>query len=339
VPVQSLKKFIPADKLWPINDVWDYHAGGGKFMNMDIFNTAMNARYGQPQTLDDYLRKAQAMAYDGERAMYEAYRRNKYTSTGVIQWMQDNAWPSTIWHLYDYYLQPAAGYFSTRLANESVHILYGYDDHGVWVVSDQYKVFSKLKASATVYNLDLSEKFSNEADVDVPEDGTVRALDIPAIDGLSQTYFVRLALHDANGKLLSQNFYWLSTQQEQYDWSKTTFFYTPTTQEANLSGLTTLPSVLLNASSSVEHRGKDEVVHITLHNPSKNLAFMTYLRVTDDKGQDFLPILFDDNYITLMPGEKREVSAIYSAPDRGGDAEVLISGWNVAPQTLRPAAK
>jgi exo-1,4-beta-D-glucosaminidase len=340
VPVQSLKKFIPADKLWPINDVWDYHAGGGKFMNMDIFNTAMNARYGQPQTLDDYLRKAQAMAYDGERAMFEAYRRNKYTSTGVIQWMQDNAWPSTIWHLYDYYLQPAAGYFSTKLANESVHVLYGYDDHSVWVVNDQYKAFGGLKATATVYNLDLSEKFSKEANVDVPEDGSVRALEIPAIDGLSQTYFVRLSLQDSAGKLVSQNFYWLSTQPEQYDWSKTSFFSTPTTQEANLSGLNTLPTVQLKATSTVGHQGNEEVVHITLHNPSKDLAFMTYLRVADNKEQDYLPVFFDDNYITLMPGEQREVTAKYAAPDqRASTPQVLISGWNIVPQTLHPASK
>ena len=49
------------------------------------------------------------MAYDGERAMFEAYARNKYDSTGVIQWMMNNAWPSLIWHLYDYYLRPGGG--------------------------------------------------------------------------------------------------------------------------------------------------------------------------------------------------------------------------------------
>ena len=209
----------------------------------------------------------------------------------------------------------------------------------VWVVNDQYKAFSKLKATVTVYNLDLSEKFSKEAEVDLPEDGSVKALDIPAIDGLTPTYFVRLALHDSTGKLVSQNFYWLSTQAEQYDWSKTSFFTTPTTQEANLSGLNSLPNVQLTATSTVEHRGNNEVVHVTLHNPSKNLAFMTYLRVTDNKEQDYLPVFFDDNYITLMPGEKREVSATYTVSDPHGSPQVLISGWNVAPQTLHPGAK
>ncbi len=49
-------------------------------------------------------RMAQTMEYDSERAMFEAYSKNKYVSTGVIQWMLNNAWPSMIWHLYDYYL-------------------------------------------------------------------------------------------------------------------------------------------------------------------------------------------------------------------------------------------
>ena len=57
--------------------------------------------------LNDFLRKAQAMDYEGERAMFEAYGRNKYESTGVIQWMLNNAWPSLLWNLYDYYLVPA----------------------------------------------------------------------------------------------------------------------------------------------------------------------------------------------------------------------------------------
>ena len=46
--------------------------------------------------------------------MFEAYSRNKYTTTGVIQWMMNNAWPSLIWHLYDYNLEPAGGYLAPR---------------------------------------------------------------------------------------------------------------------------------------------------------------------------------------------------------------------------------
>jgi exo-1,4-beta-D-glucosaminidase len=78
---QSLEKFIPKEHLWPIDEVWNYHAGGERFTTVNVFTDGLTRRYGQSSSLDDYERKAQAMTYDGERAMFEAYGRNKYTST------------------------------------------------------------------------------------------------------------------------------------------------------------------------------------------------------------------------------------------------------------------
>ena len=78
------------------------------------------------------------MAYDTERAMFESYSRNKYVSTGVIQWMLNNAWPSMIWHLYDYYLDTGGGYFGAKKACEPLHVQYSYDDQCVVVVNSTY---------------------------------------------------------------------------------------------------------------------------------------------------------------------------------------------------------
>ena len=105
-PLESLKRFIPADKLWPIGEVWTYHCGGGPFRNLDVFTKALDARYGPSTSVEDYARKAQAAAYESHRAMLEAFGERKYTATGVIQWMLNNAWPGMIWHLYDFYLRP-----------------------------------------------------------------------------------------------------------------------------------------------------------------------------------------------------------------------------------------
>ncbi len=79
------------------------------------------------------------MAYDSERAMFEAYSRNKYNSTGVIQWMLNSAWPSLIWQLWDYYLQPAGGYYGVKKACEPLHVMYSYDDRSVEVVNSTYQ--------------------------------------------------------------------------------------------------------------------------------------------------------------------------------------------------------
>ena len=120
--------------------------------------------------------KAQVMAYDGERAMFEAYGRNKFDSTGIIQWMMNNAWPSMIWHLYDYYLRPGGGYFGAKKACEPLHIQYSYDNRSIEVVNSFYREFKGLVASAEIYNLDMTKKLSKQAMVDIAPDGRQRRL-------------------------------------------------------------------------------------------------------------------------------------------------------------------
>ena len=70
-----------------------------EFKNIDLFTHALEMRYGKAKDAADYAWKSQAMTYEGQRAMFEAYGRNKYKSTGIVQWMLNNAWPSLIWHL------------------------------------------------------------------------------------------------------------------------------------------------------------------------------------------------------------------------------------------------
>jgi exo-1,4-beta-D-glucosaminidase len=339
-PTSILERFIPKDQLWPVNDEWNFHAGLEGFPNIDVLQNAMNARYGEPKNLEQFQARAQAMQYEGERAMFEAYSRNKYASTGVIQWMLNNAWPSIIWHLYDYYLAPAGGYFGTKKANEPLHVMYGYDDHAVWVVNSTYKLANGLKVKATVLNFDLTPKFTKEATIDLAEDGKQQAFVIPDIADLSTTYFVKLEMHDAAGKKVSDNFYWLSTKPEQYAWEKTDYKFTPVTQHGDLTALASLPEAKVVVTSSSETRGAEGVTRVHVKNASKALAFQVHLRLLKGKGgADVLPVMWDDNYITLLPGEEREVSATYAAADLSkARAHVEAEGWNVAP-TEAPVGK
>jgi exo-1,4-beta-D-glucosaminidase len=334
-PIESLRAMLPDDKLWPINAVWEYHAGGGPFRNVKVFTDALNARYGAPANVEEYARKAQVMAYEGHRAMFEAFGRNKYTSTGVIQWMLNNAWPSMIWHLYDWYLRPGGSYFGAKKGCEPLHIQYSYDDGSVAVVNSFYKSFPGLKARAWVYNLDMTQKWAKETAVDVGRDSATRLFPIPAIEGLSSTYFVRLALEDGADKVLSTNFYWLSTKREELDWDRSTWYYTPTKVFADYTALNTLPVVELKCSSESEVKGGEGFTHVTVENPSKSLAFAVHLVVRRGAGgPEILPVLWEDNYFPLMPGEKRTVTASYRAAEvRRGKPQVEVEGWNAAPVT------
>jgi exo-1,4-beta-D-glucosaminidase len=332
-PAESIHAMLPKEHWWPIDDWWDFHAGAHVFGDIHLFTNAVNARYGAGSNLEDFTFKSQLMAYEGVRAMYEAYNRNKYVSTGVIQWMLNNAWPSTIWHLYDYYLRPGGGYFGAKKANEALHPLYGYDGHAIWVVSSQYTDAHGLNLTTRVLNLDMTEKFSQETALDAPADSTNRILTLPDISGLSPTYFVVLRLQDSSGKVVGSNFYWLSTKPETLDWDKSNWYTTPIVSYADFTALAQLPKVKLKVTSHTERKGEDAVTRVVIENSSKNLAFFVRLKVNKGfHGEEILPVLWDDNYISLLPGEKREISATYRTSELAtAQPSVEVSGWNVDP--------
>ena len=330
-PIETVEAMLPKEHWWPIDEYWDFHGGGGVFKTLDVFTDALNARYGKSDNLADYTMKSQAQVYEGIRAMYEAYSRNKYTSGGVIQWMLNNAWPSMIWHLYDWYLRPGGGYFGAKAALQPLDPVYGYDDNSIYVVNSRFEPATGLHVSTKVFNLDMSGKYSNDSTVDVPEDGVVKVISLPEVSGLSPTYFVALKISDASGKELGSNFYWLSTKQETLDWAKSTWYMTPTLSYADFTSLSQLPKVKLNVSDHSERQGEFEVTHVSLENPSKNLAFFVRLKVDKGKGgEEILPVLWQDNYVSLLPGEKREITAKYRKTELGASTPyVEVSGFNV----------
>ena len=329
-PVESLKRMLPPDHLWPIDDVWRFHAGGDEFKDLSLFTEALEQRYGRATTMEDYARKAQALAYEGQRAMFEAFGRNKYKSTGVIQWMLNNAWPSMIWHLYDYYLRPGGGYFGTKAACEPLHVQFSYDDRSIAIVNDRLEPRTGLTVSARVLNLDMTEKFSREARVDVGADAVVRAFNVPPPSpDWSKTYFLRLAIRDGSGREVSRNDYWLSTEEDEIDWANTKWYYTPTKKHADLRALSALPATTLQVTSTFEPpTGGERRARIDVRNTGSALAFQVRLKIVDEaSGEEILPVFWQDNYFALLPGETRAVAVSFSGPPTVRP-RVTAEAWN-----------
>jgi exo-1,4-beta-D-glucosaminidase len=177
-----------------------------------------------------------------------------------------------IWHLYDYYMRPGGGYFGAKRALEALHPIYGYDDHSIWLVSSQYIDAKGLKLTTKIYNLDMTEKFTQSNSVDAGPDSTTKIFALPDVAGLSPTYFLSLRLEDSAGKLVGSNFYWLSTKPETLDWAKSNWYTTPTASYADFTALSQLPKVKLKVSERSERKGEEEVTRVTIENPSKSLA-------------------------------------------------------------------
>ena len=199
--------------------------------------------------------------------------------------------------------------------------------------------------------------------MDIASDGVKRVFTLPQPANLSPTYFVKLMLENAAGKPVSANFYWLSTQGDTLDHPRegSDWYYTPTKQFADFKALNTLPAVALKISAKSEilnraervisppspprsgGEGRGEVVpraqgehqtRVTIQNPTKSLAFFIHLKVNSSKdGEEILPVIWEDNYFSLLPGEKREVTATYDLP-QAAKPVVEVEGWNIKPATI-----
>jgi exo-1,4-beta-D-glucosaminidase len=144
-----------------------------------------------------------------------------------------------------------------------------------------------------------------------------------------------LRVHDSYGKLVGSNFYWLSAKPETLDWEKSNWYTTPTSSYADYTALSQLPKVKLKVADRTDRKGEEAITHVTLENLSKSLAFFVRLKVNKGKsGDEILPVVWQDNYISLLPGEKRELTATYRSEELGAaQPAVEVSGWNVDERT------
>jgi exo-1,4-beta-D-glucosaminidase len=149
------------------------------------------------------------------------------------------------------------------------------------------------------------------------------------------TFFVRLDLRDARGRAVSENFYWLSAKADTLDWAKKQdTVYTPQAEFADLTGLATLPTIRLETSAAIEQPadGKEGRAYIRVKNPSTSVAFQVRLRLADKDNLDVVPVLWDDNYLSLLPGEERLISVRYDAAQLHGAHPVIqVGGFNISP--------
>jgi exo-1,4-beta-D-glucosaminidase len=337
VSLASRQKFLPDPNAWPPSANWSYHNGGGEFTNLKVLDESMAAMYAKPNSAADYERLAQTMAYDSERAMFESYSKNKYVSTGVIQWMLNNAWPSMIWHLYDYYLDTDAGYYATKKACEPLHIQYSYDDRSIVLVNSTYAPVEGLHASVHVYGLGWNDLYTHEADVNAAPDSSQTVFELPEslLSGVEKIFFVELSLSDSAGRVVSHNFYWVPYALTTFDWNRTDYTHTPASRHADLTELTRLPQAQVKADADIEHTAHGRQIRVRLDNSSSALAFQVRVAPRTSDGGLIAPVLWSDNWIELAPGESTTLTA--DLPDNAPESpSIQIEGWNIAPVTISP---
>jgi exo-1,4-beta-D-glucosaminidase len=358
--MDSLNRFMTPTELsdlWGSADYNQYHANyetacnnNYSFGTLCHFDAALDARYGTPTSLAQYVEEAQAQDYEDVRAQFEAFidhaNNTPLPSTGTIYWQMNKGWPSLLWFLYNNDGDQAGSYFGAREANRSLHALYALDNGTVTLDNLTNTTQSGLSVEAKVYN--LAGAVTNDQTVSNISLASQRVMNnvltptVPTTPA-GTTYFVELLLKQ-NGTLVDRNVYWLSTTQDAVNWKKS--LGNPggvISTYANLTGLKTLPQSSISATATTTQQagpaGADLATNVTITNTSSStVAFL--IRADVRRGNANGTVLsgdnelqsstWQDNDITLFPGESQTLTVTYDSSDLDGNTPVIsLGGWNL----------
>lgn len=330
-PLEVVKSMIPEDKLWPINSTWDFHCGRNEFQTLERFTSAFNIRYGTQDNVEDFTFKSQASNLESMRSMYEAFAINRSNTTGIVQWMFNSPWPKLIWQFWDYNLLPNAAFYGARIGARQVNIAYNYGDNAVYVSNLHPEKTKNLKAQLKIYDFNGKVIFEKEETVSVNGNASQKAIALPENKEYSKVYFLKMNLLDEKGKSIADNFYWLSTKQDVFDFKKSDWIHTPLMEHADFTDLEQLPKVKIEAQHTIKKENDKYEVAVKLKNPADAIAFLIELSIVGDaSGKSIVPVLWDDNYISLVPKESRTIKVSFPVSALKGEKPVFrFKGWNV----------
>ena len=310
VSYESLRMMIPDSALWPIGRIWGVHDFNLESAQYGLsFINQIQDSFGKIDSLKEWLLYAQWVNYQGYRAIFEAQGKHRM---GALLWMSHPAWPSMVWQTYDYFLEPTAAYFGCMKACEPLHIQWNQLTDSIEVVNYSNPNGLKLNASMEILNLDGTVKLRRSADIDCREDNTVRCFKVESPDGLSKVHFIRLKLA-RDKEIVSGNFYWRGTE------------------ENNFKAIRDLPKVKLDFETRTVKNGDRWLITSKISNPSLTPALMVKLKVVgEQKGKRILPVIYNDNYLNLMPGEEKIIRMEVRDEDTLGEKPAIqYEGLNV----------
>ena len=335
VVYDSLKKFTPADKLWPMNEVWDFHTGRGDvFGSFELWKQPFERRYGSFDSAEAFSAWAQVSNYEAMRPMFEAFVSNQPETTGVIQWMYNSSMPNHLWQLFDYYLMPTGAFYAARKANETVQAIYDYAREAILLSNDDHAAVHELEVKATLYDQNSKVLWEHDKRTVMAPKTVQRIADLPG--KLLQSaepgsvFFLDLRIERPDGTELTQNFYWLSQQREQLDYPVSSWYQTPITRAADFRGLRSLPGAQVQSEWKLgESVNGLQSAEVTLTNASDHIAFFVELMIRENvSGEAILPVYWQDNYLSLCPGETRTVRVQYPDQDSTRNAVFSLSLLN-----------
>jgi hypothetical protein len=229
--------------------------------------------------------------------------------------MSNPAQPSFVWQLYSYDLEPNASFFAVKKACEPVHIQMNQNDFHMMVINHTPQRIEAMAARIAVYNMDGHLKAEQRMVISAEPSAATDGGEIQWPTDLSPVHFVKLELRDRQGQLVSDNFYWRARPDREDDFSE----------------LEKMPMVPVDCQVVRHDEGDKCLLDVTLANRSDGVALLAHLQLRRGvSDQRVLPVFYGDNYVSLLPGERRKISVEAATADlKGEEPAIAVDGWNV----------
>jgi beta-mannosidase len=215
--VESLKKFIPENEMWPPGLSWGHHWADLDHLRMQNFDTFGDERTGSLQEFVDATQDSQGTVF---QLTIEHFRRRKPNTSGIAICHFMTYWPDMKWGIVDNYQTPKRSFDFIKTAYQPVLINLHFEKRrwsntepfkaSVWVVNDFYKNYTDLKATYSI----LDEK----GNILIKKDAKIAALtpnsskqffeiEQKILAQVNNSFDIKLELMDSNGNVISKNKY------------------------------------------------------------------------------------------------------------------------------------
>jgi hypothetical protein len=319
--LEAFEAMTPPEDRWPISDSWAYHDwhqdGNG---DVHSFMQAMADKLGPATDLADFERKAQLLNYETYRAIFEGMNAELWTRTsGRMLWMTQPAWPSTHWQILSHDYDTHAAYYGVKAAAEKVHVQLSLPDHRLELVNNGLTPLEGVSVRARVVALGGRPLSDRRYELGARANDVAQGprLDLDELIAANGAVVVELEARGRGGAFLSRNVYWLIRDA------------------VGGRGLSQMKPQPVSITAAVSGSGPEAHVTVTLQNAGSAPSLNNKLTLLDASGARILPAYYSDNYVSLLPGERRVVDIVYPAAVAKGAPHVTLRGWDTVPVEAR----
>lgn len=203
--VESLRRFISPEKLWPPldNDEWILHSTNPTLepgrswvtpqdMRVKLMIDQIRHLFGDmPARLEEFSRASQAVQAEAMKFFIERFRGGKGRRTGILWWNLMDGWPQFSDAVVDYYFNKKAAFHAIRRAQEDVGLLLREPAQGKQELVAVNDTRAEVAVVCSVRDVDQPQGELFSAQVTIPAHGLVVVGSIPFEPSVQRMYALR----------------------------------------------------------------------------------------------------------------------------------------------------